>query len=290
MSPNVDAYFVCATPRTGSSLLLGLLGSTGVAGHPQAYFRSPDEPLWADRWALPRTGTGGIHYPAFVRAAIAAGSTDNGVFAAKLMWGTLAELVAKLGSTSTALDHLASLTEAFGRVGFVYLRRENAVAQAVSWLRAEQTDTWYIGGAGEIGGNGTNGGEPRFDASRIAELVGEIDDHNAGWVHWFDAHDVEPHVITYGGLDADPAGTTRGVLDHLGIELPPETSIRSRHHRQADALNDEWIERFHRHRQAQDDRPGPATTATRSHHRHRISPPPPDLTTATGSHRPRTNR
>jgi hypothetical protein len=56
----VDSYFVCGTPRTGSSLLLGLLESTGVAGHPQAYFREPDEPAWAglempgERVLLPR--------------------------------------------------------------------------------------------------------------------------------------------------------------------------------------------------------------------------------------------
>ncbi|GAA3334684.1 hypothetical protein GCM10020358_00070 [Amorphoplanes nipponensis] len=31
---------LCATPRTGSSLLLGLLASTGIAGHPEAYFRA----------------------------------------------------------------------------------------------------------------------------------------------------------------------------------------------------------------------------------------------------------
>jgi LPS sulfotransferase NodH len=35
----VNSYFVCGTPRTGSSLLLGLVDSTGVAGHPQAYRR-----------------------------------------------------------------------------------------------------------------------------------------------------------------------------------------------------------------------------------------------------------
>jgi LPS sulfotransferase NodH len=39
----VNSYFVYGTPRTGSSLLLGLLDSTRVAGHPQAYFREPDE-------------------------------------------------------------------------------------------------------------------------------------------------------------------------------------------------------------------------------------------------------
>ncbi len=46
---DTDTYFICAPPRTGSSLLLGLLDSTGVAGHPQAYFRTPDEGSWTER-------------------------------------------------------------------------------------------------------------------------------------------------------------------------------------------------------------------------------------------------
>ena len=83
--PPVDSYFVCGTPRTGSSLLLGLLESTGVAGRPQAYFREPDEPLWADRWQVPRSADGGFDYADSVRAALAAGRTGNGVFGAKLM-------------------------------------------------------------------------------------------------------------------------------------------------------------------------------------------------------------
>ena len=43
---------VCATPRTGSSLLLGLLDSSGVAGHPEAYFRDQDQATWAGEWGL----------------------------------------------------------------------------------------------------------------------------------------------------------------------------------------------------------------------------------------------
>jgi len=38
---------------------------------------------------------------------------------------------------------------------FVYLRRADVVAQAVSWLRAEKTGTRYVGGNGEIGGDGS---------------------------------------------------------------------------------------------------------------------------------------
>jgi trehalose 2-sulfotransferase len=53
-----DAYLICATPRTGSSLLCGLLESAGVAGHPESYFRQPDEQSWAERWGITRPPDG----------------------------------------------------------------------------------------------------------------------------------------------------------------------------------------------------------------------------------------
>jgi LPS sulfotransferase NodH len=226
------SYFVCATPRTGSSLLLGLLDSTGLAGHPEAYFRAPDEQLWAERW-----GVSGGDYQAFVRAARVAGMTPNGVFGAKLMWGTLDEVVAKLVPGRTGAD-LAVLESAFGPLRFVYLHREDALAQAVSWLRAEQTRTWWTGDP-----NG-NGGEPRYDAAGIARLLGTIAGHNAAWRDWFTRHGVTPYEITYEQLTADLAGTTRGVLTHLGLDPDAAQPITARHRRQADRLNDAWAARF----------------------------------------------
>jgi trehalose 2-sulfotransferase len=70
-----DSYFICATPRTGSSLLLGLLESTGDCGHPQACFRSPDEHSWSKCWGLTANS-----YADFVEAARRAGTTPNGVW------------------------------------------------------------------------------------------------------------------------------------------------------------------------------------------------------------------
>ena len=91
-----DSYLICATPRTGSSLLCGLLESTGVAGHPESYFRQPDERMWAARWGIARASDGSFSYADYVQAALAAGRTDNGVFAARIMWGTLDEVIGKL--------------------------------------------------------------------------------------------------------------------------------------------------------------------------------------------------
>ncbi|RLP86443.1 Stf0 family sulfotransferase [Micromonospora sp. CV4] len=251
MPPNardrVDTYFICGTPRTGSSLLLGLLESTGVAGHPQAYFRAPDEPLWAGRWQIPRAADGGLDYAAYVRAARDAGRTDNGVFGAKLMWGTLDELVDKLGRAHPDLagQDVALLERAFGRTRFVYLRRDDVLAQAVSWLRAEQTQVWYIGGNGEISGGDRTGQEPTFDTDGIDALIQTIEEHNAGWQAWFSAAGVRPHVVRYEELDEDMLSTTYGILDFLGLDMPAGRTITPRHQRQADDLNRVWI---HRHR------------------------------------------
>jgi LPS sulfotransferase NodH len=227
-----DSYLICATPRTGSSLLLGLLDSTGIAGHPEAYFRDPDEAGWAARWRLDRS----CAYAEFVRAARVAGSTPNGVFGAKLMWGTLDEVVAKLGRGGQR--DLAVLERAFGRTRFLYLRRDDVVAQAVSRVRAEQTTTWYVGDAG------SNGRPPAYDADQIAAFVDEIHEHNAAWEAWFDAEGITPHRVRYEDLDADNAGVTAGILAFLGLQLPPGHAIVPRHKRQADHVNREWIQRF----------------------------------------------
>ncbi|MDV9169743.1 Stf0 family sulfotransferase [Streptomyces sp. W16] len=245
---DTDTYFICATPRTGSSLLLGLLDSTGVAGHPQAYFRVPDEVAWSERWGIAHTPQGALDYGDFVRAALAAGRTGNGVFGAKLMWGTHAELTSRLACLHPDLagDEPRLLEREFGRVRFVRLWREDVLAQAVSWVRAEQTGVWFVGGKGEVGGGRAvhAGGRPSYDRDAIARTMRTIDEHNVGWERWFEDYGIEPHRIRYEDLSDDPSAVTLRVLGHLGVGLPAGRHITPSHHRQADHLNEEWIARY----------------------------------------------
>ena len=238
----MDAYLICATPRTGSSLLCGLLESTGVAGRPESYFRAPDEREWAARWGI-TDDAGAYDYVDFVRSALAAGRTGNGVFAARIMWGTMGALVGKLRpivGAPTASD-IGVLRGAFGPTSFVYLRRHDVLAQAVSWSRAEQTDIWFerTGSRPEAPAR-----QPRFDRDNIHDLCQMINEHNDAWEKWFASVGVEPHRVHYEDLDRDPAGTARVILGYLGVELPPGTTIERRHRRLADDLNTQWIERY----------------------------------------------
>ncbi|MEH1013995.1 Stf0 family sulfotransferase [Micromonospora sp. CPCC 206060] len=243
---SVESYFVCGTPRTGSSLLLGLLESTGIAGRPQAYFRAPDEQLWVERWGIARTDSGGFDYADYLRAALAAGRGDNGVFGAKLMWGTLGEVVDKLGVVHPDLagDDVALLHRAFGRARFIFVRRDDVVAQAVSWLRAEQTGTWYLGGNGEISGGSGTGRPPTFDAEAVHHFVEVIHEHNAAWESWFSSVGVQPHVLRYEELDGNMEAAVVGILAFLGLALPAGRVVTPQHRRQADDLNHRWIERY----------------------------------------------
>ncbi len=236
----VDSFLICATPRTGSTLLCGLLRATGVAGRPESYFRRDDLDAYAGRWGVPRAADGALDVN-YVRAAVAAGSTPNGVFGARIMWGSMTELTGALaaGTDSSKASDIELLTNVFGWPRFVHLRRADRVAQAVSWARAEQTHVWHPGDPVAPGGQ-----QPHFDRDLIGRLVDTIGEHEAAWAAWFADRDLTPYEVVYEDLAADPISITRGVLDYLGLDLPIGTSITPRDRPQADDINSDWTARF----------------------------------------------
>src|SRR3954447_22747314 len=100
----LKSYLVCGTPRTGSTYLCDLLASTGVAGYPESYFREPDQHGWARRFGVRVSNDGSFDYSAFVEGAVQAGTSANGVFAARIMWGTLDVVVRRLRASSAGSD------------------------------------------------------------------------------------------------------------------------------------------------------------------------------------------
>jgi LPS sulfotransferase NodH len=227
------SYLVCGTERSGSTLLCGLLKGTGVAGRPEEYFWRGQEPCWAERW--------GVSGPAaYLEAAIKAATTANGVAGAKVMWGHLPDLYAKLravhGDRGAGEHEL--LERAFPKLHFVWIRREDLVAQAVSFSRALQTQRWTADD------RRPPAREPRFDFAQIDTLLGELRGHNEAASRWFAANRIHPFCVRYEDLVQDMRGVTRDLLAFLGVELPGDTLIRPQHSKQADLLNEEWADRY----------------------------------------------
>lgn len=248
-----SSYLLCATPRTGSSLLCGLLDSTGVAGHPESWFRRQDEREFAVRWGIADLRDGAFGHADYFQAAAAAGRTANGVFAARIMWGTMDEVTARLAPLYPACQGsgAALLSAAFGRARFAYLRRGDVVAQAVSLLRAEQTGVWFETDSERQEPTGKAG----FDFAQVRERVQLIEDHNAAWERWFAAEGIRPYPVLYEELDADPVRIASGVLDFLGLDLPAGRKVTVRHRRLADELNALWAETYRRHEARDRERP-----------------------------------
>jgi LPS sulfotransferase NodH len=183
------------------------------------------------------------NYARFLEAALSAGTTDNGVFAARIMWGTLDELVERLGTMfpDLASDDLGLLDHAFARPRFVYLRRHDVLGQAVSLLRAEQTDVWHNADDSEPQQRKQ---DPLYDFERIRRMIRKIEDDNAAWSKWFASVGIRPYSVAYEDLEADHEGETRGILEFLELELPPSRTIVGRHTRLRDQLSAEWVERY----------------------------------------------
>ena len=227
------SYLICGTNRSGSTLLCELLKSTGVAGRPEEYFWRGDEPYWAGRWGVSEPGD-------YVRAAMKEGTTANGVFGAKIMWSHMPDLFAKLRTAGAkrALTECELLRRTFPELRFVWLWREDLVAQAVSFSRATQTGEWRA--------DDPPGRKPRFDFGQIAHLLREVKEQNEAAQRWFAANGVEPYRVRYEELVDDMEGVTRRLLAFLGVDLPSGVTLEHDITKQADDLNSEWAVRYRR--------------------------------------------
>jgi trehalose 2-sulfotransferase len=236
------AYLVCATERSGSTLLCELLGSTGIAGRPEEYFeylaatgrvRQPREyfPPDADPGILellaplePALEPG--DWEARLRDALERGTTPNGVFGSKMMWAYLPDFLAH-----------GEPEEQLGPLRWVHVERRDTLAQAISLWRAVQTAQWRAG-------DRDAGAEPVFHAGTIAYLKGRQEEHAAAWRAWFAERGIEPLEIVYEAFAERPGPMVREVLDHIGVPSEgvdvPEPPMR----RQADARSQEWVDRF----------------------------------------------
>jgi trehalose 2-sulfotransferase len=243
------SYLVLATPRSGSTLLGQALNATDLAGDPREHF-GHKMGFWARKW-----GTRGIR--PFVARLLAERSTDNGVFGAKLLHAHLLHLerVARAEPEFADMPLADILRELFPDPRFFRITREDTVRQAISYWKAKQTGVWgqeeaRAGRTGQgrrraVKGSRQTGKEPAYDYAGIAALLAEIEDGEAGIARFFADTGFAPMHVVYEQFVRDYEGTTRRMLDHLGIVPPPDLEIgRPRTVKLADDTSEAWAARF----------------------------------------------
>jgi len=265
------AFLVCATPRSGSTLVCQALRRTGVAGRPEEYFeallhsgrpRRPEEYFKGlddtsiadhlgecaaeDDAYVPSGLWSRKEYDRYLEWAIETGTTPNGVFSAKLMWGYFGDFLSLLRNIRRYRDvPLADLLPTvFPDLTYVRVVRANKIRQAVSLWKAVQTASWREEDP-RLDPSLRDGSPPlRFHYRAIAHLLDRILFEEAEWDAFFEHCGVRPLLVLYENFAADPHTSTVSILDRLGLEAPPDVRIEPRMRPQSDGINDDWVRRF----------------------------------------------
>lgn len=243
----VRAYVLCGTPRSGSTLLCGLLRASGVAGAPDSFFRTQSRDEWTEEWRLPRgildKGVEGARR--FLEAARVEGTAGTGVFGLRLMRENLADAMAIIAAVHPGLDSdRARFDAAFGPTAYVYLSREDMLAQAISRVRAEQSGLWHAAPDGtEIERTGPPRA-PRYDRAAIATRLTELARHDRDWQDWFTAEGITPLRLRYEAIAEDPRAAVAAILTQIGQDPAHAAGLNPGTRRLADQTSAEWAARF----------------------------------------------
>ncbi len=276
MRPEI-CYIACATPRSGSTLLCEVLSNTGIAGQPKEYFQPsrvnprdyfkhgkvtdvanvPHE-FWPDSEALEPTGWDGDNYTDYLVQVFEEGTSSNGVFGMKLMWGHVEYLTGKLESipeySGLALPVL--LQAVFPNLHYIWIRRQDKLRQAISLWKAIQTWTWKANDLSQLKhGHRHRVRQPHYHYEAIDYLRQQLTAHDAAWQHYFEHNGIEPFTVVYEEWTAVQEATALNILQYLNVSVPENLVIpEPRMQRQADELTEEWVRLYTLSRQEREEK------------------------------------
>ncbi|WP_341367866.1 Stf0 family sulfotransferase [Yoonia sp. BS5-3] len=240
-----QGYLICTMPRSGSTLLCDLLSQTGVAGKPNSFFRPQSLADFAAEWDVPAPSLDDFDQ-SYIDAALTHGSANTGCFGMRIMWqNNVPDFIQRLGvlfpAAQTDLDRLQA---AFGPLKFIHLARRDLVAEAVSYVIADQSGLWHRNADGSELERTRPPAEPDYDFDAIHAIYEEVSVGHGNWNSWFDGQNITPLQVAYEDLAQDPNDQLRRVLHFLGCDERKADGIRPGTARLSDARNADWAARF----------------------------------------------
>ncbi|QND50992.1 hypothetical protein HB779_03130 [Phyllobacterium sp. 628] len=218
-SAKLRGFAICTSPRTGSNFVCQLISSTGVLGKPLEYFN------WRGRRHFENAGYPD-HVAGQINEILSTGCTDNSIYALKLF-----------AHQHDWISGEIAWTKVLPNLSFVYLTRNDLVAQAISWAIALQT--------GQFRATQTAHGEPVFDAILINQQLRQIIIENARWTFYFARTGIAPLHLIYEDVLADPEGAVEKIAALMGLSPTPIPVVKAVNVSvQRTMMNEAWATRF----------------------------------------------
>lgn len=226
-----------ATGRSGSFLTCDLISQAGDLPFPDEYLN----------FGMLAASTA-FDFPEHLNDAarleyvMAAQRESHGLFACKVMWPVFAGFFGNKPDASK--DEMRELgnraLELLGRTGFVWIRRRNRIAQAVSFEKARQSRIWT-----KMDHQTEKSVSLLYSYQRILTCLRQIEYQEAQWQNFFEANDLEYYEVWYEDLLSDMERHVDEALQFLGLPMRRPVE-HTKYVRQSNALNKEWRTRFER--------------------------------------------
>jgi LPS sulfotransferase NodH len=240
--PAERSYMICALPRTGSYVLCNLLAKTGVAGQPNEYFNDSFQSQWTIEWEARSIDD-------YMRKVVQLGTTPNGVFGIKahpMQFDFMCRQISEKPRVPF-LGRPELLDRWFPQLGYVRLRRLDPLRQAISYVRAIQTNGWWDSEYAPGPSGPVRPERVRFDFQLIERAIELLRNMDRRWSDYFTAIGVTPVELTYEGLIEEPDAAVHSILAMLGVSQLESGSHRPMpFRRQADERTEDWIDRYKR--------------------------------------------
>ena len=217
---------ICSTPRTGSTLLGRVLAASGLFGSSVEYLHHKHLGNIARRFNIVEAD-GNVDLPTYFSRLYAHRTSANGVFGIKCHYDQFAPFVAGKRWMQILPD-----------VKFVYIIRQDILAQAISLTIATQTNSFRADIAGTK--------EANYSREQIQKWIHYIADLNRHWRIFFGEHGIRPYYLTYEDFVARPQEISVEIGKYVGVDVGDAlfSAENTTMKKQRDSISDIWKERF----------------------------------------------
>ncbi|WP_026793727.1 MULTISPECIES: Stf0 family sulfotransferase [Planktothrix] len=233
---NPKSYVICTTPRSGSNLLCDLLAASKVMGNPQE-FLNVDSMLspFCKKNGLVDTESK-VNLESYIKLVMEKFSSQNQVFGMKALFDQL-EPFLELNSTRQFLQNSK----------FIWLVRQDVLAQAVSMYIAQATDEWTsLNEENNRQQENKNRRDTlKYNQEKIDKKLKYLTRYNLKWLEFFAINKIEYLTVFYEDIFKNPTLACQDICRFCGVETDYSFPMeKAKFKKQGDQINETFITTF----------------------------------------------